>query len=231
MLYSDEQLQDITQDSLRRLVGQCTYAKIPSNTHPLRFESTDNAIFHLGKSSRFRIEVQHEPEEIGDLWLSLVTDDHTRPTLELTVTVDVMHAEDMLTCFVQALPISSVAFVEVSSCFRWPDGLHGIFDHLSSAETLKLADMTHEESRAVIESLRPREGRLPAPQLRKVIVQGKEGGTDCPSLDALRQCIIARQALGCGIERAVCGRNCDVVTGEVSSLSGLGIDVDWLPYL
>jgi len=231
-VYSDEQLQDFTQDSLRRIVGQCTYAKGPSTTHLPHSESTENTVLQLGKSSRFRVEVQREPEEIGGLWLSLVTDDpDTQPIFELTVTVDMVQTRDVLACFVQALPISSVMSVEVSSCFCWPEELHGIFDHFLSAETLKLVDMTHEESRAVIESLYPRESRLPAPQLRKVILQGKEGGTDCPSLDVLRQCIIACQALGCGIERVVCGRNCDAVAVEVSSLSGLGIEVDWLPYL
>jgi len=55
-------------------------------------------------------------------------------------------------------------------------------------QTLEAVDMCHTDTRHLFESLRPVNGQLPARQLRKIIVKGRERSDDgCPSYTVLRR--------------------------------------------
>ncbi|EIW79706.1 hypothetical protein CONPUDRAFT_166426 [Coniophora puteana RWD-64-598 SS2] len=226
--------EDLTTDVLRRLVALCQAEDDPDDTQPRA--SPHGPFFNLdGGDCSFSIESDYDAV---CLCFKYIPASDNRPSLELNCWALMDQAGALFASFAAVLPVASATSLAVGGCARaanWPKTLHDVFRHLPALQKFKLINTSREGSRAVFASLWPRDdGTLPAPMLRKIAVGGSWNDRECPSLEALRDCIVARRAQGqgsCQIRRIVCGSNCELVAHEVGCLRDLGIHVCWMPHL
>ncbi|EIW75010.1 hypothetical protein CONPUDRAFT_147547 [Coniophora puteana RWD-64-598 SS2] len=215
---------DAMQNALRRLVAL-------GASNDLTFDGTTADVVHAifsQLSASFSIATYDKVSTDCSLELSRRT--QALPCFELVYSTVSTRAGQVVTHFAEAFPMSSVTSIYIGTCAFVPNTLRDLFFHVNSVKTLEVVDVSREDSRAVFATLEPSDQQLPAPQLQKIIIKGF-GSDGCPSLEALRECMVHRRELECRIANVICGRDCDAVVNEAESVRELGVQVDWLPYL
>ncbi|EIW75023.1 hypothetical protein CONPUDRAFT_147557 [Coniophora puteana RWD-64-598 SS2] len=197
--------------------------------------------------SRFAIEASAGSARVT-FYFQLFPRPDAEPCFELNYNVFGAVTRDILAHYADALPIASVQTVCIRSFVAWSRQLPNPFDLATSATTLQLTKTNAEDSTAIFSGLHPQDGRLPLPNLHKVVIEGTKYSVprisrffddvimpdvvvECPRLSELKDCILARRPHGCRLKRVVCARTCDSEAGHADDLRALGIEVDLLPNL